>query len=263
MASYTTAWLIGSVRDLSATVTITGDAGGETISGDVYLYHATSSLSLLAKFVTAMTDAGVAGATAVLTRDRRVKIGSGGATFSVQWTDTDLRDLLGFTGNLSAASSYTATNVSPLLWSPGKPMRPLLSPLDCHGNRRPLAYWTASPSDGTPFVVSHGERVDQGWEALSVAMSRVQTTSEAGGEWCRFFEECAEKGYNFNVYPEAVEETGSSTSTISSLTPALGPYVLSPSGRAPQWGFRRSRGMEWANSRADVQFDCRVVPEYA
>lgn len=33
---------------------------------------------------------------------------NGGANFSVTWTDTPLRDLLGFTGNLAAANSYIA-----------------------------------------------------------------------------------------------------------------------------------------------------------
>lgn len=269
MASYTTAWVIGSVRDLAYTAfTIDPDDGGGTpadgtvaISGDYYLWHDTDSISLVDKLVAQMTAAGCAGAAGILTRDRKVKI-SANAAFAISWsTDTGLRDLLGFTGNLSGASTYTATNTSPLLWSPQKRMRPMLSPLDTHGNRRPLAFWTASPSDGTPFVVSHGERTDQQWEVLCVAMSRMQTSSELGGEWCVFFEQCAEKGYNWMVYPDATEESGSSTSTLSTLTPALGPYVLTPNGRAPSWTFRRSRGLEWANSRADLTFDCRVVPE--
>lgn len=262
MASYTTAWLIGSVRDFSATVTITGDASGETIAeGDYYLYHATSSISLLAQFAAAMTAAGVAGATAVLTRDRKVKIASSGATFSVQWTDTALRDLLGFSANLSAAATYVAPLVSPLLWSPQKPLLPGLSPLDCHGNTRPLAYFTASPSDGSTFVVSHGTRTDQQWSASHVALSRMQTPDQLGGEWEQFFLQSAALGYNFQVYPEVIEESGSTTTAV--LADPLGPYSLTPSGRAPAWDFRRSRGFENLNRRADWSISCRVVPEYA
>jgi hypothetical protein len=261
VASYTSAWLVGSARDLAYTsFTIEGD-GTVSISGDYYLAHATAALSLIDEMAAQMTAAGVAGATAVITRDRVVKLASGGANFAITWSsDTGLRDLLGFTGNLSGAASYTAPNISPLLWSPGKPVNPGQSPLDCHGNRKPLAYWTASPSDGTPFVVSHGERVDQTYSALSIAMDRIQTRNESNGEWVVFFENVAERGYNFMIYPEVTEESGSSTT--ATLSTPLGPYVLSPNGRAPAWTFARSRGMEWSNKRADWSLACRVVPEY-
>lgn len=262
MASYTSAWLVGSTRDASYTAfDINGD-GSVSISGDFYLWHDTNAISLLDLFVAQMTTAGVAAPTAVLTRDRKVKIGSSG-NFTVTWsTDTSLRDMLGFTqGNLSGASSYTAASVSTHLWSPGKPLLPGLSPLDCHGNRRPLAFWTASPSDGTPFVVSHGSRVDQSWTAASVAMSRMQTASELGGEWVTFFDDCACKGYQFMIYPEVTEESGSATDTLSTLTPALGPYVLTPSGRAPAWDLKRSPGFAYLNTRADWAIACRTVPE--
>lgn len=39
-------------------------------------------------------------------------------TFSVTWTSTDARDALGFTGNLSAASSYVGTKMHRGLWLP-------------------------------------------------------------------------------------------------------------------------------------------------
>lgn len=41
-----------------------------------------------------------------------------GTTFSVTWTDTALRDLLGFTGSLSSASTYTATYTPEMCWCP-------------------------------------------------------------------------------------------------------------------------------------------------
>lgn len=259
MASYTSAWLIGSVRDIDYDVILTGDASTQAVAGDLYLYHATDSLSLLAQVVAAMTAATIPDAAAVLTRDRRVKLSSSG-NFSVQWVDLALRNLLGFNANLAAASSYTAPLISPLLWSPAKPLLPGLSPLNCVGNRRPLAYWTASPTDGTPFVVSHGTRTDQSWSASHVALNRMQTVDELGGEWIEFFEESAAKGYNFTVYPEVIEESGSSVAAV--LSDPLGPYVLSPNSRAPSWDFRRSRGFEWINRRADWSIACRVVPEY-
>ena len=44
------------------------------------------------------------------------------STFSVTWNDTDFRDILGFTGNLSGANSYTATHRARYTWVPTHPM---------------------------------------------------------------------------------------------------------------------------------------------
>jgi hypothetical protein len=255
--SYLTAWIIGSIKSLDYALTV--NASAQTVTGSRYLYHPTLSLSILGGIVAAMTAAGVAGAAAVLTQDRRVKISAGG-TFSITWTDTGLRDLLGFTGNLAAAASYTATNVSPLLWSPAKPLRPELSPRGTAGLRTPLAYYTQSPYDGSTFVVSHGSRVDQRYSCGMVAIDRVFTDDEAGGEWVRFFNDCAAKGYSFYVYQDVTEESGSTTT--ATLTGGLGPYVLTPQGRAPTWSYARSRGFDWCDKRADIAWACRTVPEY-
>lgn len=256
--AYETAWLIGSVKSLDLDITV--GASLQNVAGSRYLYHATSSLSILAGVVAAMTAAGVAGASAVLTRDRKVKLSADG-TFSITWTDVELRRLLGFTGNLAAAASYTATNVSPLLWSPAKPPSTELSPYGTLGIRRQLAYFTMSPSDGSAFVVSHGTRTDQRWSFWSVDTDRVFTTAAAGGEFGKFFDEVAAKGYQFYVFPEVTEDPGSATT--ASLSGGLGPYVFVPSGRAAGWDYRRSRGQEWTDRRADVVIPCRDAPEYA
>lgn len=253
------AWVIGSVKNLDFAVTISAQPP-ESVTGSRYLYHPTGSLSILDGMVSAMTASGVTGASAVLTRDRRVKLSAAG-TFSVSWDDTELRDLLGFTVTLSGASSYTATNISPLLFSPGKPFLSELSPRGTLGIRRPLAYYTMSPSDGSAFVVSHGERYDQRFSASHVDIERVYTSQEAGGEWVRWFDECPTRGYQFYVYLDVVEDSGSSTE--ATLSNGLGPYVWVPSSRAPSWDYRRARGFDWTDFLADVSLPCRDAPEYS
>lgn len=47
---------------------------------------------------------------------------TGGGNISITWTSTALRDLLGFTGNLSGAASYTGTNHAQALWLPTCPV---------------------------------------------------------------------------------------------------------------------------------------------
>lgn len=259
MANYSTAWLIGSIKSLDYALTVDATAG--SVTGSRYLYSATGSLSILDAVRLALVAAGYAGASAVLTRDRRVKLSSGAGNFAITWDDTELRDLLGFTGALAGASSYTATNVSPLLWSPAKPLRPELSPLNTTGIPRPQSYFTTSPSDGSTFVVSHGERIDQRFTCNMVAVSRVFTSAKAGGEWIAFFRDCAAKGASFYVFPSVTEEPGSSTT--ATLSGGLGPYAYTPQGRAPSWSYSRSRGQEWVDKHADVDFSCRIVPEYS
>lgn len=259
MASYSTAWIIGSVKSLSYAFTVDATLG--SVSGSRYLYHATGSLSILNAIRLGMVAAGYAGATAVLTRDRRVKLASGAGNFTVTWDSTALRDLLGFTGDLSGASSYTATNVSPLLWSPAKPLTPELSPSDVAGIEKPLAYFTMSPTDGSAFVLSHGSRTDQRYSVQHVPVARVLTSSAAGGEWATFFMQCAAKGYQWYVFPAVTEESGSSTA--ATLSGGLGPYVLVPEGRAPSWAYRRSQGRAFqATAPSDITIVCRTATEY-
>lgn len=257
--AYSTAWIIGSAKSLDLDITVS--ASLQNVAGSLYLYHTTSTLSILGAMVAAMTAAGVAGAAAVLTRDRRVKLSAGGV-FSVTWTDIELRDLLGFSqGNLSGASSYIADDVSPLLWSPAKPLVPELSPSDVMGIRRPFNFFTMSPSDGSAFVFSHGSRTDQRYSVQHVAVDRVLTAAGAGGEWATWFEECAAKGSQFYVYPAVTEDPGSTTT--ATLTGGLGPYVFVPDGMAPSWSYRRSQGRGYqARAPSDITFNCRDAAEY-
>lgn len=257
--AYPTAWLIGSVKSLSYAFTV--DASLQAVTGSRYLYHSSGALSILDAVRLGMVAAGYAGAAAVLTQDRRVKLSSGAGNFAITWDDTNLRDLLGFTGNLSGASSYTAPAVSPLLWSPAKPLSTELSPRGTLGIRRPLAYTTQSPSDGSTFVFSHGTRIDQRYSCASVDTDRVMTSSNAGGEWARWFDEVYAKGYQFYVFLDVTEESGSGTT--ATLSGGLGPYVCSPSGRAASWQYQRARGLEWTDRRADIAFACRDAPEYS
>lgn len=49
-----------------------------------------------------------------------VRLSSAGAAWSLTWTDTLLRDFLGFTGNLSGNTAYTATNRPPFAYFPNR-----------------------------------------------------------------------------------------------------------------------------------------------
>src|SRR5688572_13471622 len=73
-------------------------------------YYLSSSTALLAQIATALdangTLTGDYSCTVSSTTGRVTLSATGVATFSLTWTDTDHRDALGFTGNLSGAASY-------------------------------------------------------------------------------------------------------------------------------------------------------------
>jgi hypothetical protein len=99
-------------------------------------YFLTGTTSLLTTIKTAL-DASALNGTFTLTVDDtsdstatgKVTISST-ETFSLTWSSTALRDILGFSGNLSAASSYTATYHSKYIYLPncGRSSATTLSP---------------------------------------------------------------------------------------------------------------------------------------
>lgn len=225
---YTTAWLIGSIRGLTPGPVTIASSFQVIPPGSYYLSSASTSLSLLAALVARMLAAGLALPSAVLTRDRKVKLGAA-APFSLAWgANTALRDLLGFSADLAGASQYVAPLSSPLLWSPAKPIKSEASPRGTLGIRRPLAYYSMSPTDGSTFVVSHGDRIDQAFSCTHIQTSRMQTAKEAGGEWARFFQGVISTGASFFVYLDVLEDPGATTT--ASLSDGLGPYVNTPTG---------------------------------
>lgn len=247
-----TCWLIGSTEIAAQTVTI--DGSDETITaGEYYLYHATAP-SLLDEMVDAMTSAGVVAPAAEILENRKVKLSSSG-TFTVTWpADNILRNYLGFTGNLAAASSYTATNISPLLWSPGRTESPTMSRVGLNG-RTVYNTTIGVGDDGTPCATTHGSRVYNEFWWKNIAGDRYQTSSAAGGEFETFKGEVLVKQYAFGLY-RGIDEDDASTTAVTFGSP-LGPYAFRPSGRSPDVAGERSRGFALADSRWDV-----TVPVY-
>lgn len=254
----TSSWLVGSATITTQGLTI--NAGAVSLpAGTYYLRDATSSLSLLARMVTALTTGGVGSAAAVVLLNRRIKL-SGAANFTVDWpADNILRDLLGFTGNLSGASSYTASNISPLLWSPGKPESPMMSPLGVAGHRTYLVQ-VGVAEDGSTFSTSQGYRTFQRYEWRYVHTSRVETSAYGGGEFARWWAEVGIKA-RWKLY-RAIDEDDASTTAVTWPT-AIGPYWVTPDSRSPDWEFKRSANFELADCRCDITVPCHVVPEVA
>lgn len=260
----TSAWLIGSYRGLPRQDLLVDGHEVSIDAGNFYLYDSTAGLSLLAQIVAAMTEAGVVGASAVLLKNRKVRI-SATDPFSIDWSpdNTLSRRLLGFADNLSGANSYIAENVSVLLWSPGRTESPTMAPLGVLGHERFPVFAAVSPLDGSVSVVTHGSsRVFNEFRFSHVGNARYQTVDAAGGEWATFFANVCALGRSFNLWRNVVEDDASTDPAVFSTK--LGAYILSPSRDGFDWTFTRSPGGNFQNTdrRHECSLAVHVVPEY-
>lgn len=258
--AYRSSWLIGSVLSLPL-LSLTVNGSTETVGpGSFYMYDPTNALSLLHQVQAAMTAAGVAGASVVLLRTRKVRISAAGV-FSISWDEPRLRDLLGFSqGDVSGASSYVADSVSPLLWSPATRPASVAAPLDVAGHKQHLVNVAVAPYTGRMESTSHGTREFNRYTWVNVAKARMRTAGALGGEWQTFFDEVVAKAAPHKNYRDVLEESSGTTAATFDHAPH-GPYQVSPDRRALSWDFTRSRGFELLDRRYDLTLPVHVCPE--
>jgi hypothetical protein len=233
-----TVWCVSSRAVTSYAVTIDGGAQTVTFSlGGGYLVHPTASLDILARLVVAMTTAGVAAPAAYITEDRHVRLTSSGV-FTVTWTDTTFRDLLGFTGNLAAASSRVRLDLSVAYGTGG----------------RQTVRIEGSPTEDQTFRWAH------------IPKERVLATppTPIAGEYQYFwrYELCGGQRW---ILLRGVTE-GSSTTTSSSYGSAThqGPYKADLSvSEFRSTPFTRSAGFGLVEAYYDCWIPAVQTPEFA
>jgi hypothetical protein len=263
MTDFRAAWLIGSQADMPAeNVAINGTDQPVTVRGR-YLYDATASFSCIALMQNLMTAGGLAGVNAYLQKNGYVYI-EANAVFTVSWGVTaNLRDILGFEGNLSGAASYTATLKSPLLWMPGKPETPMGQRLAHVGHKVHTMYQSVSAYTGRAESVSHGTRTYARYMFPMVDTELVVTTANAGGTFGRWWDEVAVTSARWKLYRDVIEGPSNTSSALTVLDEPLGPYVVSgQGGKGPSWAFDPSKGFERTDARADIDIRAHVVEEY-
>lgn len=254
----TTAWLVGSYYLPATTITINGNGYDfSTGSQGWYLYSTDADLSLITRLEAILDGLGLTGTVRVL-ENRKVKISAAGV-FSITWTSATMRDLFGFTGNLAGASSYTAPNISPLLWSPGKPESPTESPLGVTGRKVRDTKFSTAP-DGTQVADSHYSQRINTFTWSHVAMDRFQTANEVGGEYVVWFDYVFAKANKWYLWRNIAEDVDG-TDPVT-WTSALGPYGSRPTRGLISADFQRSPGFERVDRRAQVSLDCLIVPEW-
>jgi hypothetical protein len=222
-------------------VNVTAPANG------LYLWHSTASLSLLDRFVSAMTTAGVAAPDAYITELGYIRLVSSGV-FSVTWNLATLtRDLLGFTGDLAGASSYTAPNRSTLLWRAGKRVTSANAPRGAHGQKvadlsvhqGPVGVQTVR-QEGAPTVINR-------YSVRHVPKDRFFATppTEAAGDFLHFWEAELLTNQRIILALDAREGQDAGVEADLSSVAIVGPYranLVDPTMRRGQ--FSRDSGFE-------------------
>lgn len=270
MPAATTDLLIGSYPNLPAqTLSITQGATTEphdVAAGSYYLYDDHSAFDLLDAVGAAINAHSlVSGAVFEIRLNRRIQV-TASQSFSLTWpADGVLRDLLGFTGNLTpAATSHVATNISPLLWSAAKVAR-YEARLGAEG--KPV-HDTAVGQSATGIVRStrHNTIFRNTLSWRYVQNARIWTTSEAGGEFFAFWRDVLSKHRRFRVW-RGIQDDDSSTATndisgdASGVLPASGgsrAYIFA--GNANEFPYDREFGFhEYTHP---VTIPVVTTPEY-
>lgn len=229
----TTDLLIGSYPNLEEqTVTVT-TAGPVTEPCDLaanswYLFDDVSAWDLFTGFANTLMSHSVLNDVAlVLGVDLRVRIISSIA-FAMTWpTDNILRNLFGFTGSLVSATTHTAANISPLLWSPGKPTT-WLGRVGTDGIPvRDVAVGQSGP--GTLRATFHNEYRRNELIYRYLLNSKVWTEDEDNGEFFVFFRDVLMMRRRFKVWRNYPEDLADS-STLQNPNDSVNPGPIPSSG---------------------------------
>jgi len=249
--SFQTSWVIGQNTSTAAfDITVNGSPVAVP-AGSYYLYDATPARSL----VDAVASA--AGLDVEVLTSGRVRI-STGAPFTLVWgagTGLVLRDLLGFTADISAASA-TGAFQSPLLWSPTYKAQ-TYTPPGVESYPVPDTQVVASLTARTVQHITNftQERQEFSWDAVPI--ERVWPLSPGLGltGYRYFWADVLQAGERFKVW----EVTEDASGTVAQTWPVggpLGPYKLR--SVQPRW---YERGIPNADIVSPVSFEGVKVDE--
>jgi hypothetical protein len=148
-------------------------------------YYLTSTTSMLSTISTALTgNATLVGTYSCTVSDGDTGTGkvtisaTGVTTFAITWTDTALRDALGFTANTSGAATYTGSNASPYIWLPNQRRSEPPHPEGYKGLPISQGTVTVSPSGHTK-ILSYGIRYATTFTFRYIAGNKAKTPLES------------------------------------------------------------------------------------
>jgi hypothetical protein len=262
----TTSVLVGSRPAIPATtVTVVANAvstGLPFTSSSYYLDHPTAGLSLRAAMVTLLdSHAQLASTTVIVTRALRLRM-SNSTAFSVDWgSNTTLRDLLGYTGNLASSTSHLAPLVSPLLWAAGRPQSYEEARQGVSGVRVKDTYAGRS-APGQVVATTNNMWFRNTFRWQYVAMDRYRQTSDANNTWDTFWDQVVSLRRRFWFSRDRTEDTSDTNTNVQltgSYLPTSGAYIWDSDGAAEQ---QHERTVERLEVYGSVELPVETALEY-
>ena len=247
-------WLIGSYPSFPAqSIAVIDDVAASeaqsVATGDYYMIHPTASLSLADQVKAAVNaHSNIADCDIEIMASGKIRIWRTGASnFGITWTNTTVRDVLGFTANLTGSDSYVASK-SAYWWSANRKASPTMSPLGVVGKVVSDSVM-GSAGDATTRVTENNTYRRNGYFWRYVPVARIWTTAEGGGEWFAFHDAVVRKGRQFYLWPDISEDSTDDATTIT-LASGLGPYK---SENPKEWDYTRELANVDRLSRVDIQ----------
>jgi hypothetical protein len=225
--------LIGSTRlTETQTMAVTATATTEdcdVAAGNYYLYDDESAFDSFLAVINALDSHSILTGNVYVTLgvDLHVHLVSTGAAFSLNWADAiELRDMLGFTINLTSATTHRAPNISPLLWSAGR-----TTTWEARVGTNGIKIADVARGQSGPGTVRSNRHNTHRRNTLIyryVLNSRVWTEDEENGEFVTFWDQVLVPGHRFKVWRNYLEDLNDSSSELSPHDPTdFGPI---PSG---------------------------------
>ncbi len=161
---------------------VTDSGGTETFTIPAGYYYLTTLLAAIAAGLTgygalAGTYSAVADDDATASTGRVTLAATGAGNISVTWGSNTLRDLLGYTGNLSGAATHLATDAPQPLFLSDVPIANPMVPDGSRGRLIANRTGTASP-DGNVKVLRYGGRRVNAWEWRQMSGRKIWTQFE-------------------------------------------------------------------------------------
>jgi hypothetical protein len=261
----TSDWLFGGIPNLAAqTWSVTSNAVTEDIvipAGSYYLDDSSSALSLVSVVETALnTHSQITNTVSCyLARDRLVYIADDNP-INITFTDTDARDILGFTGNLSGDDGYTAQRVSPHLWVPDRPGI-TAARLGRHGDEvYDTQVSSSGGSDATIVATGHDVRLHNEFDYRHVPFDYYDAGDDLGGQWRTFFTTTVRRFRHIKIYQNTLHDEASDTAVGLLNSNRVGPYRWRASGTIR---YETRNEFENVHNMGRASLPVVVVPEYS
>jgi len=185
----------------------------------------------------------------------KITITWGSGSHTLTWDNTDLRDALGFTTNLSGAGPFVADNEPQHIWRPDRGLASY--PNQLNNVWEPVSTTVAGRSkDGTTYSVAGNllYRADLAYQMLDDAVVITPSSAGSSTDFQAWFERVPHEGQPLRFYPDRT--LNASTSYVTALF-AEG-REDEPVG---EWSRFATRHLENLNTLWDVAFQLIKVVE--